>query len=170
MARTTNNNTNTIAQANNTSIPNLFTAYLDSDKIATETAEDTRKAIINTVITNTSKNHRVTIDEYNLLKEEAKRFVCSTHIYFYVDGHYKKEFSFINNMQKVLEEIQKLYVEVIIPHGAAYTDKDSVTINDVRHDGFCWKSASTGMHCGLYCCIDDEFQQQYDVSDTDWDK
>lgn len=158
MTRTTNNSTNTIAQANNnTSIPNFFTAYLDSDKIAAETAEDTRKAIINAVITNTSKNHRVTIDEYSsILEEEAKRFVCSTHIYFYVDGHCKKEFSFIDNIQKVLKELQRLYIEVIIPHGAAYTDKDFVTINDVRYAGFCWKSASNGTHCGLYCVTDDE--------------
>ena len=171
MARTTNNNTNTIAQTNNnTSIPNLFTAYLDSDKIASETAEDTRRAIKNSILTNTSIIRRVTVDEKAYLDEKAERFICATRIYFYMDGHCKKQFSFINNMQEVLKEIQRLYTDVVIAHGAAYEDEDSVTINDIRHEGFCWKSTTNGVHCGLYCVTEEEVNEQLDCSDVKWDE
>ena len=171
MARTTNN-TNTIAQTNNTSAPEsvFFKPIVDTERIALETAERHRQTIKFDVLTNTSDVRRVDTDEWVYLNSEAERFFQATKIIFYYDGKKRKEYSFCGNAMQVLEEIRKFQTEVINEHTAAYTDKDGIDIGNVHYSGFCWKSKKTGMHCGLYCCTDDEFQQQYDVSDTDWDK
>ena len=139
MARTTNNNTNSIARANviidTTGDNRLFTRYINSDVAAEDAAYSLREAIVKIVINNTSIKTRVDNEFYNELIHEAEKFVCKKSIKFYKDDKYVRTYTFIGSNQQVLHELKKFFKEVIFEYNCYYED----VISYEDSEGFCWQ-------------------------------
>jgi hypothetical protein len=127
----------------------IFTAIVDSSLQLEVAAEALRKAIVETVIYNTSVKQRVDENYYFTMKMQAEGFVKAKTITMFV-GVTKEEFSFFG---KELKNLQKLYSK-LIDFDAYYEDNDEyISETGVRFTGFCWKYIYNGKttKCGLYC-------------------